>query len=192
MPYEFGDVVLVPFPFTSQTASKKRPAVIVSNASYNRTRPDVVVMAITSQVRSTAPSEARIVDWQIAGLLKAVRGEAGARHPRTNARHPQTWLASTERPSGGSTVHRRNSWVTSRGDASAQGVAKTRRSHRPLSALRRGCLRRWALAGEVLIASAASTTSPSRAFSAGPSLSATRRGDTPKDAPRNRFLPDAS
>jgi hypothetical protein len=27
MPVEFGDVVLVPFPFTDQTASKKRPAV---------------------------------------------------------------------------------------------------------------------------------------------------------------------
>ena len=25
--YSFGDVVLVPFPFTDQTASKKRPAV---------------------------------------------------------------------------------------------------------------------------------------------------------------------
>jgi mRNA interferase MazF len=43
MPYEFGDVVLVPFPFTSQTASKKRPAVIVSNRAYNRSRLDVVV-----------------------------------------------------------------------------------------------------------------------------------------------------
>jgi hypothetical protein len=32
MPFEFGDGVLVPFPFTSQRASqKKRPAVIASN-----------------------------------------------------------------------------------------------------------------------------------------------------------------
>jgi mRNA interferase MazF len=26
--YGFGDVVLVPFPFTDQTATKKRPAVV--------------------------------------------------------------------------------------------------------------------------------------------------------------------
>ena len=30
--YSFGDVVLVPFPFTDQSGSKKRPAVIVSSA----------------------------------------------------------------------------------------------------------------------------------------------------------------
>jgi mRNA interferase MazF len=48
MPFEFGDVVPVPFPFTSQTATKKRPAVVVSNRAYNAARPDAVVMAITS------------------------------------------------------------------------------------------------------------------------------------------------
>jgi hypothetical protein len=38
MPFEFGDVVLVPFPFTSQRTSKKRPAVVVSNRAYSTTR----------------------------------------------------------------------------------------------------------------------------------------------------------
>jgi mRNA interferase MazF len=45
MPFEFGDVVLLPFPFTSHAASKKRPAVVVSNARYVATRPDIVAMA---------------------------------------------------------------------------------------------------------------------------------------------------
>ena len=71
MPYEFGDVVLVAFPFTSQAASKQRPAVIVSSRTYNRARPDVVVMAITSQIRaSPAPGEVWIDPWRAANLLK--------------------------------------------------------------------------------------------------------------------------
>jgi mRNA interferase MazF len=36
--YSFGDVVLVPFPFTDQSGSKKRPAVIVSSADYQAQR----------------------------------------------------------------------------------------------------------------------------------------------------------
>lgn len=71
MPFEFGDVVLVPFPFTDQTTSKKRPAVIISNGIYNRARPDVVVMAITSQLGpSPAIGEVWLGEWQAAGLVK--------------------------------------------------------------------------------------------------------------------------
>jgi mRNA interferase MazF len=71
MPFEFGEVVLVPFPFTSQAASKKRPAVVVSNRAYSTAKPDVVVMAITSQLRP-APGlgEVWVGQWQAAGLLK--------------------------------------------------------------------------------------------------------------------------
>jgi mRNA interferase MazF len=28
--YKFGDIILVPFPFTDQTSTKKRPAVLIS------------------------------------------------------------------------------------------------------------------------------------------------------------------
>jgi mRNA interferase MazF len=67
----FGDVVLVPFPFTDQTASKKRPAVVVSSDAYHRARPDVIVMAVTSQVsRSGAVGEIVVEHWVQAGLLK--------------------------------------------------------------------------------------------------------------------------
>jgi mRNA interferase MazF len=71
MPFEFGDVLLVPFPYTSQADSKKRPAVAVSSRAYGRARPDVVLMAITSQMRpSPALGEVWIGHWQAAGLLK--------------------------------------------------------------------------------------------------------------------------
>jgi mRNA interferase MazF len=71
MPFEFGDVVLVPFPFTSHIASKKRPAVVVSNRTYNVAKPDVVVMAITSQLRpGSGHGELWVSQWQAAGLLK--------------------------------------------------------------------------------------------------------------------------
>jgi mRNA interferase MazF len=71
MLYEFGDVVLVRFPFTNQAASKQRPAVVVSNQSYNSTKPDAVLMAITSQFQPTAGlGEVWIDNWGAANLLK--------------------------------------------------------------------------------------------------------------------------
>ena len=50
--FGFGDVVLVPFPFTDQSGTKKRPAVVVSIDGYNTSRRDIVIMAITSQLRA--------------------------------------------------------------------------------------------------------------------------------------------
>ncbi len=71
MPFEFGDIVLVPFPFTSQTSLKKRPAVVVSSLAYNSAKPDVILMAITSQLRANAIlGEVWLHDWRGAGLLK--------------------------------------------------------------------------------------------------------------------------
>jgi mRNA-degrading endonuclease toxin of MazEF toxin-antitoxin module len=71
MPYEPGGIVLVPFPFTDQTASKRRPAVVVSSRAYNLARPDLIVMAVTSQLRPTpALGEVWISQWQQAQLLK--------------------------------------------------------------------------------------------------------------------------
>lgn len=68
--FDFGEVVLVPFPFTDQSAAKKRPAVVVSSAAYNRTRLDVVLMAITSQIRpSLSFGEIPVGDWKKAGLV---------------------------------------------------------------------------------------------------------------------------
>ena len=70
--YNFGDVVLVLFPFTDQTTTKKRPAVVVSSSVYNQERPDIVLMAVTSQVRLSALfGEVEVTEWKHAGLLKA-------------------------------------------------------------------------------------------------------------------------
>jgi mRNA interferase MazF len=71
MPYEFGAVVLVAFPFTSQLSTKRRPAVVVSKFAYGMIRGDVVVMAVTSQMRANeALGEVPVLEWQTAGLLK--------------------------------------------------------------------------------------------------------------------------
>jgi len=43
-----GDVVLVPFPFTDQTGSKVRPAIVVSQKRYDE---DVVIVFVTSQLK---------------------------------------------------------------------------------------------------------------------------------------------
>lgn len=72
--FAFGDVLLVPFPFSDQQGVKQRPAVVVSSRAYNANRPDVLIMAITSVLRSSASAlafaEAVLIDWQSAGLIK--------------------------------------------------------------------------------------------------------------------------
>jgi mRNA interferase MazF len=42
--FDFGDAVLVPFPFTDQSGTKRRPAVVVSLPSYNMSQRDIVIM----------------------------------------------------------------------------------------------------------------------------------------------------
>jgi len=68
---EFGDIILVPFPFTDQSTTKKRPAVVISSEIYNTERPDLIIMAVTSQIKPAhIIGEVIIKDWQEAGLLK--------------------------------------------------------------------------------------------------------------------------
>lgn len=69
--YQFGDFVLVRFPFTDQSTAKQRPGVVVSSAAYNRVRRDLILMAVTSQVRGSGMyGEVVVQDWQAAKLLK--------------------------------------------------------------------------------------------------------------------------
>jgi mRNA interferase MazF len=45
--YSQGDIVLVPFPFTDNISSKKRPAIIISNSIVNKTA-DVTLLMMTT------------------------------------------------------------------------------------------------------------------------------------------------
>ena len=49
MAYKQGEIVLVPFPYSDLSGSKRRPVLVVSNNLYNNSFLDVVVVAITSQ-----------------------------------------------------------------------------------------------------------------------------------------------
>ncbi len=48
--YKQREIVLVPFPYSDLTATKKRPVLIISNDTYNDTYEDVIVCIITSSV----------------------------------------------------------------------------------------------------------------------------------------------
>ena len=48
--YKRGDIILVPFPFTDLSSSKRRPALVISPESFNERMQDLVVVAITSQL----------------------------------------------------------------------------------------------------------------------------------------------
>lgn len=65
-----GDVVLVPFDFTNRSGSKWRPAVVVSNDSYNRSTPDILLASITGNLNALPhPGDHVIAEWQVPGLL---------------------------------------------------------------------------------------------------------------------------
>jgi len=64
-----GDVVLVGFAFADESGRKLRPAVVVSSPAYQRSRQEVIVAAITSNVRRRLFGDHLITDWKAAGLL---------------------------------------------------------------------------------------------------------------------------
>ncbi len=61
--------MLVGFVFSDESGKKLRPAVIISSPAYHRARHEVVVAAITSNVRRRLFADHLIADWKGAGLL---------------------------------------------------------------------------------------------------------------------------
>ncbi len=65
--YKRGDVILAPFPFSDQTSIKQRPALVISVEDFQEQGPDLLIMAVTSQVRGPLKlGEFLIRDWQAA------------------------------------------------------------------------------------------------------------------------------
>ncbi len=68
--YRFGDIVLLPFPYTDLRAIKTRPAVIVSSAIYQVNYPDLVVCYVSSRISEATKSLDYVIQkWREAGLL---------------------------------------------------------------------------------------------------------------------------
>ena len=79
MSYKRGDIVLLPFPYTDQSGSKRRPALILSTDAYDGRRMDIIVAPITGNLATRQPDDTPLSDWSAAGLLKpsVVKGILG-------------------------------------------------------------------------------------------------------------------
>ena len=71
--YKRGDIVIVPFPFTDFSTLKQRPALVISSNAFNRSREDVILVALTSQTDSATKGgnyHIKGAEQKSSGLLK--------------------------------------------------------------------------------------------------------------------------
>lgn len=66
--YEPFAVVAVPFPFTDNHVTKKRPAVVISKSSHQKSSNHVTLLMVTSAKHSRWQSDHKIIDLAGAGL----------------------------------------------------------------------------------------------------------------------------
>ncbi len=71
MIFKAFDVVAVPFPFTDRDATKRRPALVISNERFNQQHAQLVLAMITTATDNVWPSDVSLTDWQDAGLKVA-------------------------------------------------------------------------------------------------------------------------
>jgi mRNA interferase MazF len=69
--YKAFEVVAVPFPFTDREATKRRPALVISNVDFNSHHQQLVLAMITSTTENIWPSDVALTSWQEAGLKVA-------------------------------------------------------------------------------------------------------------------------
>ena len=65
--YEFGDTVVVPFPFTDLPISKRRPSVVLSGRSFNQSSGQSIMGMITSATKPNWDADVTIIDRVAAG-----------------------------------------------------------------------------------------------------------------------------
>ena len=68
--YSFPEIVLVPFPFTDSSATKKRPVLLLNNSEFSNRTHLIMASMITSSLQSPQwPGDYEIKEWKEAGLL---------------------------------------------------------------------------------------------------------------------------
>ena len=70
MIYEPFAVVDVPFPFVDSFRQKSRPALVLSNSTFQKANGAMILAMITSAERSSWKFDAALADWRMAGLKK--------------------------------------------------------------------------------------------------------------------------
>jgi mRNA interferase MazF len=65
---DFGDVVVVPFPFVDFAADKRRPSLVLSHAAFNETHGHSICAMITTAARTRWRSDVAIEYLKPAGL----------------------------------------------------------------------------------------------------------------------------
>jgi mRNA interferase MazF len=68
--YQFGDVVVVKFPFSDLQRSKQRPALVLACVSFSVSLDLLVVAMITSKIEGPRiAGDCMLADWHASGLL---------------------------------------------------------------------------------------------------------------------------
>lgn len=65
---DFGDIVVVPFPFVDRVAEKRRPSLVLSHAAFNDSHGHSICAMITTAARAKWPSDVAIENLKPAGL----------------------------------------------------------------------------------------------------------------------------
>jgi mRNA interferase MazF len=79
MMFKQRDIILIPIPFTDLASQKKRPAIVISSDKYNDASEDIVVVALTSNVKKqdfaiiTTPEDLKDGKLKATSMIRSLR-----------------------------------------------------------------------------------------------------------------------